>query len=153
MTTADNATAASGRLGDAFYLYTVSLVAATGGFLFGYDLSLISGAVIFLKQEWALSPAWFSPDCFPNSHGGDGKPYARQLAKTNPVLTWDYSATEGEGTVSPRCRIERMFNRRREELAIGCYSGGIAYNSGIPSPVDPRSSDAVNNLFNRFYCK
>ena len=24
------------------------------------------------------------------------------------------------------------------------------YNRGIPSPVDPRHSDAVNNLFNRF---
>ncbi len=30
-----------------------------GGFLFGYDLSLISGAVIFLKQEFALSPFSF----------------------------------------------------------------------------------------------
>jgi sugar porter (SP) family MFS transporter len=29
-----------------------------GGFLFGYDLSLISGAVIFLKAEWKLTPLW-----------------------------------------------------------------------------------------------
>ena len=35
--------------------------------------------------------------------------------------------TEGEGTVSPRCRVRRMFQRRREELALGCYSGGICY--------------------------
>ncbi len=41
------------------YLYSIVLVAAVGGFLFGYDLSLISGAVIFLKQEFALSPFWF----------------------------------------------------------------------------------------------
>jgi len=34
------------------------LVAAVGGFLFGYDLSLISGAILFLKEEWALSPFW-----------------------------------------------------------------------------------------------
>ena len=26
------------------------------------------------------------------------------------------------------------------------------YNSGIPAPVDPRNSDAINNLFNRFHC-
>jgi sugar porter (SP) family MFS transporter len=38
------------------YLYLVTFVAAVGGFLFGYDLSLISGAVIFLKAEWNLSP-------------------------------------------------------------------------------------------------
>ena len=35
------------------------LVAAVGGFLFGYDLSLISGAIIFLKAEFALTPFWF----------------------------------------------------------------------------------------------
>ena len=40
------------------YLYLVTFVAAVGGFLFGYDLSLISGAVIFLKAEWNLSPFW-----------------------------------------------------------------------------------------------
>ncbi len=38
------------------YLYLVVLVAAVGGFLFGYDLSLISGAIIFLKSEFAFSP-------------------------------------------------------------------------------------------------
>jgi sugar porter (SP) family MFS transporter len=40
------------------YLYLVTFVAAVGGFLFGYDLSLISGAVIFLKAEWHLTPFW-----------------------------------------------------------------------------------------------
>jgi len=69
----------------------------------------------------------FSPDCHPTSHGGDGRPWAREAAKTHRVLTWDYSVTEGEGTVSPRCRVRRMFERRREELALGCYSGGICY--------------------------
>ena len=68
----------------------------------------------------------FSPDCH-LTHGGDGKPYARQAARTHPVLTWDYSVTEGESTVSPRCRVRRIFQRRREELAVGCYSGGICY--------------------------
>ncbi len=68
----------------------------------------------------------FSPDCTA-SHGGDARPYAKEAAKTHTVLTWDYSVTEGESTVSPRCRIRRIFERRREELALGCYSGGICY--------------------------
>ena len=51
----------------------------------------------------------------------------RQAAKICPVLTWDYSVTEGEGTVSPRCRVRRMFQQRKAELALGCYSGGICY--------------------------
>jgi hypothetical protein len=69
----------------------------------------------------------FSPDCLPTTHGGDGRPYARDAARICPVLTWDYSVTEGEGTVSLRCRVRRMFERRREEAALGFYSGGICY--------------------------
>lgn len=38
------------------YLYLVSMVAAVGGFLFGYDLSIVSGAVIFLRKEFNLTP-------------------------------------------------------------------------------------------------
>jgi len=41
------------------YLYLITLIAAVGGFLFGYDLSLISGAMLFLEKEWALSPFWY----------------------------------------------------------------------------------------------
>ena len=40
----------SGQRGSALYLYTIVLIAAVGGFLFGYDLSLISGAVIFSED-------------------------------------------------------------------------------------------------------
>ena len=39
------------------YVVFVSFVAALGGFLFGYDLVMISGAVIFLKEEYGLSAA------------------------------------------------------------------------------------------------
>ena len=70
----------------------------------------------------------FSPDGQPGSHGGDGRPYAQRAARTHSVLTWDYSATEGEGTVAPHCRVpRRIFERRREEMKLGCYSGGICY--------------------------
>jgi len=37
------------------YVYLISLVAAVGGLLFGYDLSIISGAVIFLEKEFSLT--------------------------------------------------------------------------------------------------
>lgn len=36
------------------YVYLISFVAATGGFLFGYDLSIISGALIFLETHFEL---------------------------------------------------------------------------------------------------
>jgi len=37
-------------------VYLIAMVAAVGGFIFGYDLAIISGAMIFLKSEFALSP-------------------------------------------------------------------------------------------------
>ena len=41
------------------YILGISLISAMGGFLFGYDLSLISGAIIFLKAEFGLTPFWY----------------------------------------------------------------------------------------------
>ena len=39
------------------YVYAVSLVAALGGLLFGFDIAIINGALVFLKREFALSDA------------------------------------------------------------------------------------------------
>lgn len=36
-------------------VYLVAIVAAIGGFLFGYDTGVISGALLFLKQDFALT--------------------------------------------------------------------------------------------------
>lgn len=40
--------------GDRVYVSMVSVVAATGGFLFGYDLAVVSGAIIFLQKQFRL---------------------------------------------------------------------------------------------------
>ncbi len=40
-----------------FYIYGIVLVASIGGFLFGYDLVVISGALSFLDEYFKLSPA------------------------------------------------------------------------------------------------
>ena len=74
----------------------------------------------------------FSPDCDPTmlawqKANGDGRPWARRAAELFPVLTWDYSVTEGEETVYPHCRIRRQITARQREREAGCYSGGIAY--------------------------
>jgi sugar porter (SP) family MFS transporter len=39
------------------YVAGVAFVASAGGFLFGYDLVIIAGALPFLRREFALSPA------------------------------------------------------------------------------------------------
>ena len=38
-----------------FNINVIALIAATGGFLFGYDLSIASGALIFLKEQFDLA--------------------------------------------------------------------------------------------------
>lgn len=40
------------------YLYLLTVIAAIGGFLFGYDTGVISGAMILLKEEFSLSNLW-----------------------------------------------------------------------------------------------
>ncbi|MCW5962858.1 MAG: sugar porter family MFS transporter [Bryobacterales bacterium] len=41
--------------GSRTFLYFVSLVAATSGLLFGFDIAVINGAILFLREEFALS--------------------------------------------------------------------------------------------------
>lgn len=40
------------------YVYFLTVFAAIGGFLFGYDTGVISGAMILIKQEFHLSSFW-----------------------------------------------------------------------------------------------
>jgi sugar porter (SP) family MFS transporter len=45
-----------GQSGRNRYVYTISVVAALGGMLFGYDTGVISGALLFIKKVFSLSP-------------------------------------------------------------------------------------------------
>lgn len=57
MTTSDRRQRQStARQGYAFY---IAFVASLGGFLFGYDLVIISGAQIFLRAQFSLTPQQF----------------------------------------------------------------------------------------------
>ena len=40
-----------------FYIFKITLVASVGGFLFGFDLVIIAGALSFLEADFQLSPA------------------------------------------------------------------------------------------------
>jgi SP family xylose:H+ symportor-like MFS transporter len=40
------------------YIIGISFISALGGYLFGFDFAVISGALPFLRKEFALDPLW-----------------------------------------------------------------------------------------------
>ena len=40
------------------YIFGISLISALGGYLFGFDFAVISGALPFLRTQFALNPVW-----------------------------------------------------------------------------------------------
>jgi len=57
----------------------------------------------------------------------DARPWAKAIARTRRILTWDFTLTEGENAVYPHYRFSRLFARRKEERAAAPYSGGIYF--------------------------
>lgn len=55
----------------------------------------------------------------------DSRAWAREIAKHNPILTWDFSLTEGENAIFPHYRFDRLFEKRKIELEAAPYCGGI----------------------------
>jgi len=39
------------------FVYMISIITAVGGFLFGYDTGVIGGALLYISDEFHLSPA------------------------------------------------------------------------------------------------
>lgn len=68
----------------------------------------------------------FSPDGDAGM-GGDARGYAREIARTHDITSWDYSLSEGELVTYPHWRLPRMAARRREERNAAPYCGGMNY--------------------------
>lgn len=55
---ARRSTAAQPEDGSTKFVYVLSFFSALGGFLFGYDTGVVSGAMLLLKKELHLSAFW-----------------------------------------------------------------------------------------------
>ena len=110
------------------YVYVISAIAAMGGFLFGYDLDVIIGAIIFLKKGFQLSPVQvgFAVSCA--SIGciiGPlvGGPAADWLGRKKTLVVTALIFSVGTiGTVFPRTIAEFDFFRIVGGLGIGLAS-------------------------------
>src|SRR5689334_18162121 len=90
----DTLTAAPrGLSGRERFVYLVAVVAAICGFLFGYDTGVISGALLFIKKDFSLSP-WM------------------QSVVTSAVLAGAALGAGFSGTLADR------FGRRRMVIAV-----------------------------------
>ncbi len=71
----------------------------------------------------------FNSDSNPDTDNGaqDARPWAREIAKTNRIVTWDFSLTEGENAIMPHYRFDRLFAQRRREREAAPYHGGICF--------------------------
>lgn len=56
-TSTNSETTPSGKT-NTFYLFGLALVAAIGGYLFGFDFAVISGALPFLREQFGLNEYW-----------------------------------------------------------------------------------------------
>lgn len=78
----------------------------------------------FPTETWIAINMGFNGDGNPVGDQ-DARHWAKEIAKTKPILTWDYSLTEGENAIVPHFRFERLFERRKQELEAAPYKGGI----------------------------
>ena len=99
----------------------------------------------FPRDTWVSINLGFSPNG-DATHGGDARPYAREIAKLRPITTWDYSLAEGELVNYPHWRLPRMAARRREERAAAPYIGGMSYT--MTPKLNPLSMYAAGRFFN-----
>jgi len=110
------------------YVYMISAIAAMGGFLFGYDLDVIIGALIFLQKQFLLDPkqTGFAVSCA--SIGciiGPlfGGPTADRLGRKNTLLVTALIFSVGTiGTVFPRTIAQFDFFRIVGGVGIGLAS-------------------------------
>jgi sugar porter (SP) family MFS transporter len=91
-------------------VYFATAVAALGGMLFGYDIGVISGAILFIKKTFSLSPL------------------AEEIVVSSVLLGSLFGAAVG-GTLADR------FGRRKLSIATAIVFGGGAIGAALAPSI------------------
>ena len=104
---------------------------------FDFDKDRADDAMTYLLRRLGDFPAdtsvainlAFNPDGDFTADDGrqDARQWAREIAKTHRILTWDFYLTESENAIVPHYRFDRLFAQRRRERQAAPYSGGICF--------------------------
>lgn len=118
----------AGARPDVFFVIRISLVAALGGLLFGYDTAVIAGAIGFLETRFALSPAmtgWVASSAIWGCVAGvlvAGRLSDRIGRKHSLLLTAFLFAVSGIGSALPNTLLPFIIARFAGGVAIGAAS-------------------------------
>lgn len=94
--------------GSRVYAWFVSMVAACSGLLFGFDIAVINGAILFLRRQWSLSAT------------------ATEFAASSLLVGCVFGAAAG-GWLSDR------YGRRRVLLLSALLFGASAIGAALPA--------------------
>ena len=87
---------------------------------------LIGRLSLFPADTMFSLNAGFNPDCEPVG-AYDARPWAKEIAKTHRVTSWDYAASEGELICYPHYRLDKYKRKRLMETETAPYYGVICY--------------------------
>ena len=131
-------------------MYWATAVSALGGLLFGYDVGVISGAILFIKKEFSLSPALeevvISSVLIGSLAGADvGGVLADRLSRRKLLIVT--ALVFGAGAIGGLLRgrwLDAGAGRRAVWLAIGAMAVVILLRAG--APVHPVLAVAANAM-------
>ena len=125
------------------YIIAISFISALGGYLFGFDFAVISGALPFLKDQFGLNEYWegFTTGCLALGAiigcliaGGLAEKYGRRYGLLTAASIFAISslgmATANNLTIFYFCTIRSRYRSRNGIYVITfiyCRGNPIAY--------------------------
>ena len=113
------------------FVYLAAAISALGGMLFGYDIGVISGAILFIKKDFSLSPGM------------------EEIVVSSVLLGSLVGAAVG-GVLADRLGTPEIIDRHRGGVRFGRHRGGSGAGHGM---ADCRPGRCRHRHRHRFVCR